>query len=151
MMEHELASLVESAKLARKNAYAPYSKFKVGAALLCPDGTVFTGVNVENAAYGETLCAEEVALGTAVADGRREFSAIAIVCGGESPCAPCGSCRQALAEFSPEMKVVMASADAAHIREMKLSELLPDAFTAARLEEGRRPEEPEIPGPGPWP
>lgn len=150
-LEHELAGLIEAAKLARKRAYAPYSGFRVGAAVLCPDGAVFDGANVENAVYGESICAERVAVYKAVSEGRNEFKAIAVVCGGAEPCYPCGSCRQVLVEFNPEMTVIMASADGSRVLEAKASQLLPHAFTPERLEAGRRPEAPEVPGPGPWP
>ncbi len=150
-MEHELAGLIEAAKLARKRAYAPYSGFRVGAAVLCPDGAVFDGANVENAAFGESICAERVAICKAVSEGHKDFKAIAVVCGGDAPCYPCGSCRQVLVEFNPEMVVIMASADGSRVLEARASELLPRAFMPERLEAGRRPEAPEVPGPGPWP
>ncbi|MCL4499961.1 MAG: cytidine deaminase [Chloroflexi bacterium] len=150
-MNHELASLIDAAKQARKQAYAPYSNFAVGAALLCPDGTVFTGCNVENAIYGETLCAERVTIAKAVSEGRREFRAMAIVCSGPEPCVPCGSCRQMMVEFNTEMTILMASTGSSDILELNASELMPHAFTPERLEEGRKPEPPEAPGPGVWP
>ncbi|MCL5292204.1 MAG: cytidine deaminase [Actinobacteria bacterium] len=150
-MEHELAGVIEAAKQARKHAYASYSNFKVGAAVLCPDGTMFSGANVENAVYGESICAERVAIFNAVSEGRREFTAMAVVCGGEEPCCPCGSCRQVFVEFNPDMTVIMASMKGTHILEMKASDLLPHAFMPERLEEGRRPEAPEPPGPRAWP
>lgn len=95
--------LMEMARQARENAYAPYSDFLVGAALLCGDGTVYTGCNVENASYSPTICAERVAFGKAVSEGKRDFAAIA-VCGGRrgqetGPCTPCGVCRQVMGEF----------------------------------------------------
>ncbi len=87
------------------NAHAPYSGFRVAAALLTRDGRVFTGVNVENASYGLTVCAERNAVGAAVTAGARAFSAIAVVCSGTEPPAPCGACRQVLAEFPPAFEV----------------------------------------------
>ena len=97
-----LEKLAGMAIEASAKAYAPYSKFKVGAALLAEDGRIFTGCNVENASYGLTNCAERTALFKAVSEGRREFAALAIVGGtARSPALPCGACRQALAEFCP--------------------------------------------------
>ncbi|MHB0976275.1 MAG: cytidine deaminase [Candidatus Aquicultorales bacterium] len=150
-MEHEFASLIEEARQARKHAYAPYSDFRVGAAVLCGDGSVFTGANVENAAYPETACAERVAIWAAVSAGRRDIVAIATVCGGDEPCYPCGGCRQVFNEFNPEMLVISASSHGTRIAETKASELLPHAFSPERLAEGRGPEEPEAPSPRPWP
>ena len=92
-------ALVDSAWRTRERAYAPYSEFKVGAALLAADGRVFTGCNVENLSYGLTICAERVAIGGAIAAGAREFSAIAIVADTGVPVSPCGACRQVMAEF----------------------------------------------------
>ncbi|MBQ7399306.1 MAG: cytidine deaminase [Clostridia bacterium] len=124
--------LVTMAKQAMKNAYAPYSKFKVGAALLCSDGSIYTGCNIENSSFTPTVCAERVALFKAVSEGKREFSAIA-VCGGidgvltEKFCHPCGVCRQALSEFCREdFKIYVVSEDV--VKEYKLSDLLPFSF-----------------------
>jgi cytidine deaminase len=150
-VEHELASLIEAAKTARRDAYAPYSGFKVGAALLCPDGTVFTGCNVENVVFGETVCAEKTAVVKAVSDGRREFTALAVVCSGSEPCPVCGSCRQTLAEFGSELRIVSASVGGIRIVEATLAELLPKAFTPETLSGGQMVEPPEPSGPGPWP
>jgi cytidine deaminase len=119
--------LVKAAKEAKSKAYAPYSKFKVGAALLAKNGQVYTGCNVENASYGLTCCAERNAVFLAVGRGERSFVAIAIASDSLQPTAPCGSCRQVLNEFSPGMTVIMAGAKG-QIREHKLSELLPDSF-----------------------
>ncbi len=104
------AALVATARAAAARAYAPYSKYRVGAALLAADGTVFAGCNVENASYGLTNCAERTALFKAVSEGRRSFRALAIVGGtAKSPALPCGACRQALAEFcAPDMPVAVA-------------------------------------------
>lgn len=99
--------LLEIASGAMKNAYAPYSKFSVGAALLCSDGTVFTGCNVENASYGAANCAERTAIFKAVSEGYRDFSAIAIVSSGGGETYPCGICRQVIAEFAPDLRVIL--------------------------------------------
>ena len=103
-------ALVAAARAAAARAYAPYSNYRVGAALLAADGTVFTGCNVENASYGLTNCAERTALFKAVSEGRRSFRALAIVGGtAKAPALPCGACRQALAEFcAPDMPVAVA-------------------------------------------
>ncbi|HEX6749054.1 MAG TPA: cytidine deaminase [Longimicrobium sp.] len=124
--------LLDRAREARGNAYAPYSKFPVGAALLAADGRVFTGVNVENASYGLCNCAERVAVGKAVSEGVRDFAAIAVI-GPEDTveCSPCGACRQVLFEFTPDMVLVMP--DGAGVRMYSVRELLPGAFDAARL------------------
>lgn len=119
--------LVERALAARAEAYAPYSRFAVGAALLAADGTVYTGANVENASYGLSMCAERVALFKAVSEGRRSFSALAVACGEDEYCRPCGACRQVLAEFAPDLRLLMANARG-DFREMMLTELLPEAF-----------------------
>ena len=121
----------------RANAYAPYSNFHVGAALLADDGRVFTGVNVENASYGLTTCAERTAVAKAVSEGARSFIAIAVVGPQDDvPCPPCGACRQILHELGPRMVVVMAD-EGGLVRRMALTELLPGAFGSERLAEGR--------------
>jgi cytidine deaminase len=129
-----VADLVEIARRARANAYAPYSKYPVGVALRAKDGRVFTGVNVENCAY-QSLCAEVNALGTAVAEGARELDALAIVTerseGGASG-APCGRCRQVLAEFGLDLWVIL-SGPTGDWEILKLVDLLPRAFTPASL------------------
>lgn len=123
--------LVRSARKALEFAYAPYSSFRVGAALLARDGRIFTGCNVENASFGVTLCAERVALGKAISQGVREFEAIAIVSEGISYCFPCGVCRQALAEFNLDMEVLAGNRNGAYIAK-SLRELLPFTFTLAK-------------------
>lgn len=124
----EERSLVAAAKTARLNAYAPYSEFLVGAALLTENGEIFTGCNVENISFGLTLCAERVALSSAVAAGHKTFHMIAIVADTASPISPCGACRQVLAEFTPGLKVVLATLKG-DIERFSLEELLPRAKT----------------------
>ena len=119
--------LVAVARLAAENAYVPYSNFPVGAALECPDGRVFTGCNVENAAYGSTICAERTAIVKAVSEGHREFVRIAIAGKSKDFCVPCGSCRQVMMEFSPEMEVICLNG-AGESKTFALRELLPYGF-----------------------
>jgi cytidine deaminase len=123
-------ALLEAAKDAAQKAYAPYSNFKVGAAMLCADGTVFTGCNVENASYGLTNCAERTAVFAAIAAGRKDFVAMAVVADGESMPYPCGACRQVLSEFCrEEFSVYVAGADALEDYEVVcLAALLPNRF-----------------------
>ncbi len=121
--------LLEKAFEARENAYAPYSSFKVGAALLCKDGSIYTGCNVENASYGATLCAERVALTKAISEGNRDFSAILIVGSGDDYCYPCGMCRQVMAEHcTAEFKIILPL-EGKKTKIMTLGELLPCSFT----------------------
>lgn len=129
----QAAALLRRAVQARANAYAPYSGFPVGAALLSRDGTIYTGVNVENASYGLTTCAERTAVAKAISEGARGFRAIAVV-GPEDDvaCAPCGSCRQVLHEAEPDMLVVMPG-EGGEPRVTPLPELLPGAFGSERL------------------
>ena len=124
--------LVEMAKEARKNAYAPYSNFKVGAALLTKSGRVFTGCNVENSSFGASMCAERVAVFKAVSEGEREFQAIAVVTDTKEPAMPCGLCRQVLSEFSLDIKIYAANLNG-DVRETTLKDLLPYAFTKKDL------------------
>ncbi len=126
----EWAYLIEKAREARMRAYAPYSNYSVGAALLTTDGKVFTGCNVENAVYPLGLCAERVAIFKAVSEGHRDFLAIAIVT--KNGGSPCGSCRQVMHEFAPEMRVIIAD-ETGHVRETTVAELLPDSFGASDL------------------
>ncbi len=123
--------LLKAAARARAAAYAPYSGYLVGAALLAKDGGVYVGCNVENASYGLTICAERAAVFAAVAAGRREFSMLALSLGGGG--APCGACRQVLSEFAPELPVVVGDGDGAPFREFALNQLLPEAFGPGNL------------------
>jgi cytidine deaminase len=120
--------LIKIATEARKKAYAPYSKFKVGAALLCSDGRVFTGCNVENATYGATCCAERTAIFKAVSEGAREFLKIAVVTGSSHIDSPCGICRQVLFEFTPDLRVIMANTKGKSAG-YTIKKLLPAAFS----------------------
>lgn len=125
MTNQELVTLAFSML---ERSYVPYSNFPVGAALLCGDGTVFTGCNVENAAYGSTICAERTALLKAVSEGHRDdWQAIAIAGRGEDYCWPCGSCRQMLYEFAPNLKILVARGDGEFVT-TSLSELMPHGF-----------------------
>lgn len=120
--------LVDLAFAMLERSYVPYSNFPVGAALLCSDGTVFTGCNVENAAYGSTICAERTALVKAVSEGRRDdWVALAVAGKGADYCWPCGACRQMLCEFSPELTILAARGDG-DFKKVSLSELLPCSF-----------------------
>ncbi len=121
-------ALIELATEARENAYAPYSDFAVGAALLCEDGEVFVGCNVENLSFGLTCCAERVALGAAIVAGQSAFRCIAIVADTDDPISPCGACRQVMAEFNPSLRILLATLRRGFV-EYSLSELLPRAAT----------------------
>jgi cytidine deaminase len=126
MQKPDPAELVARAREAARRAYSPYSRFPVGAALLCPDGVVITGANVENRSFGLTNCAERSALFAAVSQGRQEFVALAVACiEAETPVPPCGACRQALSEFcAPSMPVHYAAREGAFLT-VTLGELLP--------------------------
>lgn len=125
--------LLEAARLVRRGAYAPYSRFRVGAALRAGDGRVFTGVNIENASYPAGICAERAALAGAVTAGARQFDRIAVVCDGAGPCPPCGICRQVLFEFAPDLVVLAGGADGSVARYVLGADLLPDGFGPERL------------------
>lgn len=119
--------LVRIAKQVRNWAYVPYSNYKVGAAVLTESGRIYEGVNVENAAYPDSICAERTAIFTAVSNGEKKFQAIAVVT--ENGGTPCGSCRQVMAEFGTDLLVIIADLDENIVMEKKLADLLPGAFT----------------------
>ncbi len=120
-------ALVDAAAAVRRNAYAPYSNFRVGAAVRASDGRVFAGCNVENASYGLSICAERAAIFNAIAHGARDIVAIAVVTDASPPASPCGACRQVMSEFAPDAPVVLAGVDGARI-ETSVGALLPTAF-----------------------
>src|SRR5438067_12519514 len=124
-MDVQFDDLIRSALKGRLQAFAPYSKFAVGAAVQCKSGAVFTGSNIENISYGLTICAERIAISSAVAAGQREFVAIAVVADTTEPIVPCGACRQFLAEFAPELIIVSATMRGGQKME-SLCDLLPD-------------------------
>ena len=132
LSSEEREALIQRALVARQWAYAPYSEYAVGAALLAESGNTYTGANIENAAYPVSICAERVAVFAAVHQGERNFRAIAVAT--ENGGAPCGSCRQVLAEFGLETQVLIVDARGEVTKEMRLGELLPDAFTPADLQ-----------------
>ena len=127
----EQQALIELANEARQHAYAPYSKYKVGAALRTKSGRIFTGVNVENAAYPTSICAERTAVFKAVSEGEREFEIIAVVT--DNGGSPCGSCRQVLAEFGLDTLVLLADGGGKVVKETTVRDLLPDAFQPHHL------------------
>lgn len=114
------------AKDAMKNAYAPYSRFSVGAALLTQDDTIYTGCNIENGSYGATICAERVAIFKAISEGQQSFKKIAIVCSEGRKAYPCGICLQVMSEFFPEGLIILE--DAEGITEYRMKDMLPNAF-----------------------
>ncbi|MDR4078532.1 MAG: cytidine deaminase [Veillonella sp.] len=127
MTELETQKLMDCAIKARENAYSPYSHFAVGAALLCEDGTLFEGCNIENASYGLTNCAERTAIFKAVSEGHTKFKALAVVADTEGPCAPCGACRQVMAEF--KIPLIIMGNLMGNIKIVTIEELLPFSFS----------------------
>lgn len=120
--------LLDAARQARESAYAPYSRFAVGAALLAEDGSIWSGANVENRSYGLALCAERAAVAAAVASGRRRFQAVLVLTDTKPPAPPCGLCRETLTEFcGPELPIRLANLDG-DIRQFRLGELFPEPF-----------------------
>jgi len=129
--KQEKQSLIDLANTARQRAYAPYSNYPVGAALRTKSGRIFTGVNIENAAYPHTMCAERVAIFKAVSEGEKEFEIISVVT--DNGGSPCGGCRQVMAEFGLDTIVLMADGSGKLIKETTVKELLPEAFTPDHL------------------
>ena len=131
LTQQEKQSLVELANTVRQHAYVPYSKYPVGSALRTRSGRLFTGVNVENAAYPQTMCAERVAIFKAVSEGEKDFEVIAVVT--DNGGSPCGGCRQVMAEFGLDTIVLLADGRAHIVKETTVRELLPEAFTPEHL------------------
>ena len=129
--QEEKKSLIDLANEARRRAYVPYSKYPVGAALRTKSGRIFTGVNVENASYPQTMCAERVAIFKAVSEGETEFELIAVVTNNGG--SPCGGCRQVMAEFGLEAIVLFGNGKGELVKETTVNELLPEAFTPQHL------------------
>lgn len=127
VMEFPVEKLINAARAARERAYAPYSQFKVGAALVTPESRIYSGCNIENASYGLTVCAERVALYKAISEGDRRFVALAVIGSGNDYCRPCGACRQVLYEFAPELQVFMCN-ERGEFSVARLVDLLPEAF-----------------------
>ncbi|WP_088008004.1 cytidine deaminase [Indiicoccus explosivorum] len=125
--------LIQESKQARQQAYVPYSKFPVGAALLSEDGTVYRGCNIENASYPMTNCAERTAIFKAISEGVRDFTALAVVADTEGPVSPCGACRQVMAEFFPADMPVYLTNLTGDVQETTVRGLLPGAFTMEDL------------------
>lgn len=131
------AELIKAALQARELAYAPYSKYNVGAALLGKSGRIYTGCNVENASYGATICAERVAAVKAISEGEQEFETLVVAVDGDEPSTPCGICRQFLAEFGTGLRLILINLKGNRI-DTTLEQYLPEAFTPKRLSKGNR-------------
>jgi cytidine deaminase len=130
--EQDRERLLDAARQAGAGAYAPYSAFQVGAAVLTGNGSVFSGCNIENSSYGLTICAERVALFKAVSEGSTRLEAVALMTDTEEPVMPCGACRQVLAEFNPDM-IIFSGTQKGKTVSRRLSELLPDPFNKKTL------------------
>lgn len=131
LTQQDKQSLIDLANIARQRAYAPYSNYPVGASLRTKTGRIYTGVNVENAAYPQTMCAERVAIFKAVSEGEKEFEVITVVT--DNGGSPCGGCRQVMAEFGLDSIVLMADGNGRIVKETTVKELLPEAFTPDHL------------------
>jgi len=131
LTQQEKQALVDLANTARQRAYAPYSNYHVGSSLRTKSGRIFTGVNIENAGYSHTICAERVAIFKAVSEGETDFEIITVVT--DNGGSPCGSCRQVMAEFGVDVMVIMADGKGQIVKEMTVNELLPEAFTPEHL------------------
>lgn len=131
LTQDEKQSLIDLANTARERAYVPYSQYPVGSALRTKSGRIYTGANIENAAYPQTMCAERVAIFKAVSEGEKEFEVISVVTNNGG--SPCGGCRQVMAEFGLDTIVLMADGDGNLVKETTVKELLPEAFTPEKL------------------
>ncbi len=131
-------AIIQAATAARERAYAPYSNYQVGAAVLAASGRIYSGCNVENASYGLSICAERVAISCAVAAGERSFRALAIAGGGELPAMPCGACRQFIAEWGDASLPVFIVSSQGQRLDLTFGELFPHPFGPQSLEEGNR-------------
>ena len=131
MIEQHILKLIDRAAVAREKSYSPYSHFGVGAALVCEDGSIYEGCNIENASFGLTNCAERTAIFKAVSEGHTKFKALAVVADTEGPCAPCGACRQVISEFEIP-RIILANLKG-NYRVLDLDELLPFRFGADSL------------------
>jgi len=128
MTEQEIQKLIDRAIVAREKTYSPYSHFGVGAALLCEDGAIYEGCNIENASYGLTNCAERTAIFKAVSEGRTKFKSLAVVADTEGPCAPCGACRQVMGEFN--IPIIIMGNLKGDIEVVSTEALLPFSFSS---------------------
>ncbi|MBE3585546.1 MAG: cytidine deaminase [Thermoanaerobacter sp.] len=135
VMQFPVEKLINTARASRERAYAPYSGFRVGAAILTREGRLYSGCNIENASYSLTVCAERVAIYKAVSNGERQFAALAVIADSDGYCTPCGACRQVLAEFGREIKVYMCNRHGEYIVK-DLSALLPLGFTLKKQDMG---------------